>query len=159
MDARGDSPVPPATPDAGPSSGRDSPWSAQAEIELRREAERKRNLWKSRCLKAENDLRVARGAFTEEQGRVQFMARTSTQFQIEVKVLRQKLGRWDERNWAELVASALKGPRDGSQLDYTMDVRDCEAFKGALKEIHRQRDEESREWLQTHAFRKEKQML
>ena len=73
--------------------------------------------------------------------------------------MRQKLGRWDERNWAELVVSALKGPRDGSQLDYTMDVRDCGAFKGALKEIHRQRDEESREWLQTHAFRKEKQML
>ena len=73
--------------------------------------------------------------------------------------MRQKLGRWDERNWAELVVSALKGPRDGSQLDYTMDVRDCVAFKGALKEIHRQRDEESREWLQTHAFRKEKQML
>ena len=136
-----------------------SPWSAQAEIELRRNAEWNKNYWKSRCLTAEHDLKVARSTISEEQGNLKFMARGSSEFAEKVKVLRQKLGRWDERNWAELVVSALKGPRDGSQLDYTMDVRDCEAFKGALKEIHRQRDEESREWLQTHAFRKEKQML
>ena len=159
METRALSPVPPATPGSGPSSGRSSPWSAQAEIELRREAERIRNCWKTRCLAAENNLRDVRAALMEEQGRVQFMARNSSQFFREVNVLRAKLGRWDKRNWAELVVSALKGPRDGSQLDYTMDVRDCESFQGALKEIHRQRDEECCEWLQTHAFRMEKQLL
>ena len=60
---------------------------------------------------------------------------------------------------AELAIAALKGPRDGSQLDYTMDVRDCVQFKAALDEIHCIRDEESRDWLETHAFRAEKQLL
>ena len=114
MDARGDSPGPPATPDAGPSSGRGSPWSAQAEIELRREAEWNRNHWKSRCVKAENDLKVARSTISEEQGNIQFMARGSTQFKYEVRVLRQKLGRWDERSVENLPVSHILGNQNHS---------------------------------------------
>ena len=87
------------------------------------------------------------------------MARESSQYREEVRVLREIMSRWDKRNWAELCVSVLKGLRGGEQIDYTMDVRDCTAFEGALKEIHRQRDEECSAWLQTHAFRAEKQLL
>ena len=79
------------------------------------------------------------------------MARESSQYREEVRVLREIMSRWDKRNWAELCVSVLKGPRGGEQIDYTMDVRGCMAFEGALKEIHRQRDEECSAWLQQAA--------
>ena len=159
MNRRNSSPVQPHTPSGPSSRGSDSPWSLQYETELRRKAEHDRNHWKSRALASEEELRKSRGALGDST-RVQYMDRNGSQFFREVIVLREKLAaRWDPRNWAELCMSALKGPRDGCQLDYTMDVRDCVAFQPALKEIHRQRDEESSQWLQNHAFCIEKQLL
>ena len=112
----------------------------------------------ARARELEALLRAANAAL-DEATTIRFMPRDYAHFSQEAEVLRQKMGRWDKRNWAELAMLALKGARSGEQLDYTMDVRDCVAFKGALTEIHRQRDEESSVWLQTHAFRIEKQLL
>ena len=159
MSTTNPSPVPPSTPNSGPSSGRASPWSAQAEVELRQQAEKRATYWQKQCRDKDEEIRVLRAAADDRAGRVHLMARDSSQFGEEVQVLREKFKRYDKRNWTELALAVLKGPRSGEQLDYTMDVRDCVAFRAALKEIHRQRDEESREWLQDHAFRAEKQLL
>ena len=158
MQTRGASPVPPETSAASPSPVVSSPWSAAAETELRQKAERSYSHWKARATELEAELRAARAAL-KEGTTIRFMERDDCHFSQEADVLRQKMGRWDKRNWAELAILALRGPRSGDQLDYTVDVRDCVAFKGALTEIHRQRDEESCAWLQAHAFRVEKQLL
>ena len=160
MSTRAASPAPPATPGSAGTPAQASPVTAvQAEIDLRRRAEKNSAYWKREFHRLEEELRVARAAVDERADRVSYMERGSSQFGREVQVLREKLQRYDQRNWVELAIGVLKGPRDGSQLDYTMDVRDCVQFRAALSEIHRQRDEESREWLQNHAFRAEKQLL
>ena len=57
------------------------------------------------------------------------MDRKGAQFCDEMKVLRMKMARWDQRNRAEMSIALLKGPQDGSQVvDYTYDVRDCVNF-------------------------------
>eukprot|EP00966_Prymnesium_polylepis_P063874 1481556-Prymnesium_polylepis.1 len=58
------------------------------------------------------------------------------------------LKRWDQRNWADLCVSALRGPSgDAAEIDYTHDFTDSIAFKQELKAIHRRRDEVCRDWL------------
>ena len=69
-----------------------APWSAQAETELRRQAEKSRNHWKARCLKAEGALRDLAAA-AGDGAAVKFMARDSSQYKDEVRVLRLRLAR------------------------------------------------------------------
>ena len=158
MQTRSASPVQPETPDARPRVGIESPWSSAVETELRVRAESSRNFWKSRAGELEEELRRVR-ATLDGTNCLQFMDRKGSQFRRESQVLRDKLrARYDKRNWAELCISALAAQREG-EIDYTCDVRDCVAFRSALKEIHRQRDEECKEHLEQHAFRIEKQML
>ena len=166
MNTRSGSPAPPLTPCDAAASGRASPAVAQVETELRREVEhrcstlrRNADVWKRRFYVIQRQLRIANDALKKKQDAVHFMDRKSSQFRKEVPVLRKLLQRWDQRNWAELCVSALKGSEGGSQIDYTMDVRDCVAFMEALKEIHRRRDESCRTWLEDNAFRPEKMML
>ena len=159
MPTRSASPVDLAAFSSGPDSGRASPWSAQHETELRRNAEYERNYWKARAGELQEELTRLRAAANEQQGVVHFMDRNSSHFGDEVRILREKLRRWDKRNWAELVVSALKGQKGSGQMDYTCDIRDCVAFKGALHHILETDREECRVYLETHAFRVEKQLL
>ena len=136
MQTRSASPVQPETPDARPRVGIESPWSSAVETELRVRAESSRNFWKSRAGELEEELRRVR-ATLDGTNCLQFMDRKGSQFRRESQVLRDKLrARYDKRNWAELCISALAAQREG-EIDYTCDVRDCVAFRSALKEIHR----------------------
>ena len=159
MDTRSSTPAP-STPSASAKTGGiEAPWSGQAEVELRRAAETKRDWWKAKAMQLEESLRAANAALKQKQDTIQFVERGSSQFRKQVPILRDMLKRWDKRNWAELCVAALKGPQDGSQLDMTCDIRDCISFRDALKDIHRQRDESTRVWLEEHAFRPEKMLL
>ena len=158
MTTRSASAAPPATPTAAPSTGSEAPWSAQAAQELLAKAEHDRNYWKREAGRLKEALVVASAALSDKQDRVSFMERGVSHFYREVAALREKLKRWDKRNWTELCIAALKGG-EADQLDYTVDIRDCVSFREALKDIHRQRDESNLEWLQGHAFRGEKQIL
>ena len=137
-----------------------APWSAQAETELRRQAEKSRNHWKARCLKAEAALRDLAAA-AGDGAAVKFMARDSSQYKDEVRVLRLRLARWDERNWAELCVSVLHGRRQVKHGDtnHTWEIAACKKFQPALNAIHAARDKSNREYLQLHAFRPEKMLL
>ena len=74
------------------------------------------------------------------------------------------LGRWDQRNWGELCVLACRGDfyqQEGTepQVDCVPGILAARSFKPYLKEIHHKRDEESRDYLQTHALRPEKFLL
>mmetsp|Transcript_34308 Transcript_34308/g.94537 ORF Transcript_34308/g.94537 Transcript_34308/m.94537 type:complete len:93 (+) Transcript_34308:374-652(+) len=83
------------------------------------------------------------------------MQQGSLQYYREVEVWRLKMGRWDQQNWADLCASGLRGPQDGSsaQPNLLPGLRTATAFKGELASIHRARDKCCRDHLQVHAFR------
>ena len=136
-----------------------APWSAEAEVELRRKAESDRDHWKREVGRLREELRTVGATISTSSGTIKFMERQSPQFYKEVKVLRGKLARWDERNWVELCVSALAGRNGEADIDYTHDITDCIGFRAELKRIHARRDESCREWLQANAFRLEKQML
>ena len=139
----------------------EAPWTAQHELELRRKAEIERNHWKTRCLKAESALRDLAAAAGDGAAVVKFMARDSSQYKDEVRVLRLKMARWDERNWAELCVSVLRGRRQLKHGDtnHTWEIAACKQFQPALNAIHAARDKSNREYLQLHAFRPEKMLL
>ena len=81
------------------------------------------------------------------------MKRGSSQYYDEVEVARFKFGRWDQRNWADLAVSMLKGKEgDASSMDLTHDITDSIAFAPELRAIHARRDEQCREHLEGHAF-------
>ena len=137
-----------------------APWSAEAEIELRRKAEADRDYWKAEAGRLEERCRVLSAAADDQEGRVSFLERNSSLYYREVQVLRAKMRRWDPANWAELCVSMLKGKRgDPDSHDYTSDITSAPAFREELKAIHANRDEECRLWLESHALRPEKQLL
>ena len=147
MTTRSASAVPPATPTAAPSTGSEAPWSVQAAQELLAKAEHDRNYWKREAGRLEEALRVASAALSEKQDRVSFMERGVSHFYREVAALREKLKRWDQRSWTELSIAVLKGG-ETNQLDYTVDIRDCVSFRGALKEAEILREREQVEAIE-----------
>ena len=65
------------------------------------------------------------------------------------------LGRWDQRNWGELCVLACRGDfyqKEGTemQVDCMPDILAMRSFKPYMKEIHRERDEECRDYLQPY---------
>ena len=146
MTTRSASAAPPATPTAAPSTGSEAPRSAQAAHELQAKAERDRNYWKKEAGRLlQEALVVSSAALSEKQNRVSFMERGN--FYREVAALREKLKRWDQRSWTELSIAVLKGG-ETNQLDYTVDIRDCVSFRGALKEAEILREREQVEAIE-----------
>ena len=122
-------------------------------MELRKEAEDRCNHWKAKAGRLTESLKTASAALSNQSGCIQYMNRFSTQYYDEVKVARLKFGRWDERNWADLAVSMLKGKEgDALSMDYTHDITDSVAFAPELRAIHARRDEQCREHLEGHAF-------
>ena len=116
--------------------------------------------YRSEAFRLEKALAEANAALKIKEGAVSYMERNSAQFYDEWPKLRKMLKRWDERNWADLCVSALRGHvGDAAEMDYTHDITDSLAFKQELKAIHRRRDEVSRDWLRARALRPAKQLL
>ena len=74
-----------------------------------RAAEHDRNYWKREAGRLKEALVVSNAALSEKQDRISFMERGSAHFYREVATLREKLKRWDTRNWTELCIAVLKG--------------------------------------------------
>ena len=127
----------------------------KAEIELRRRAETRASGYLAETLRLkERLLLLANAALSEKEDAVSLLQRGTSYYYEEAHVLRQKLRRWDPRNWAELVMTALAGSRDGQQneINYTHDVTDTLSFAPELRLIHQRRDQACCDWLQEHAF-------
>ena len=88
------------------------------------------------------------------------MQRSDHHWAREAQILREKMRRWDERNWAELTMSALAGDRlNEEQTNHVSEVTESVHFKAELKAIHARRDEECRAHLEQTAFRPEKMYM
>ena len=137
-----------------------APWSAEHETELKRYEQKIASYWKREAQRLLERNRELSAALSEKEGRIKWMDRNTSQYYDEVKILRLKLGRWDERNWADLCVSALNGEHGNPlSMDRTSEITDSKAFRLELAAIHERRDEACRDYLQTHAFRVQKQLL
>ena len=79
-----------------------APWSAEHETELKRYEQKIASYWKREAQRLLERNRELSAALSEKEGRIKWMDRNTSQYYDEVKILRLKLGRWDERNWADL---------------------------------------------------------
>ena len=132
-----------------------------AEIELRQQAEGRANSYMQETQRLKERLKEANAALSEQEGAVDFLQRGSSFYYREAQVLRRKLCRWDERNWAELVMTALAGSKNGSssEVNYIHDVTDTLSFAPELRLIHQRRDQACCDWLAQHAYHPAKCLL
>ena len=86
MDTRSSTPAPSTPSASAKTGGLEAPWSAQAEVELRRAAETNRDWWKAKAMHAEESLRGANAALKQKQDTIQFVERGSSQFRKQVPV-------------------------------------------------------------------------
>ena len=135
-----------------------APWTSQHETELRRDVEADLNYWRQRARNLENQVRTLRAAAQQQEGAVSFMEPTSGNMYTEAAILRQMVAdgrRWDEGNWSELCALALKGcnPDKLPELKHTV------AFQAELRRLREEILKESAEHLAAHAYHPGKFML
>ena len=131
----------------------------QAEVDLRRKVEGRRDEWKAEARRLEKLLRKANAALDNSADKIKYMVKGDPHFYEEAQVWRQRMRRWDPRNWADLSVSGLAGKRGSDEINYTHDITDSLAFGPELKAIHARRDEQCRDYLATHAFRPAKLAL
>ena len=138
----------------------DAVWTAQHEVEMRREAEVREALLIKKVEWLRAKLQIANAALEKVEGTATFLDRCSRQFRRQVKVLRKFLARWDERNWNDLSSAALRGnPKDSTEKDHTIELLKSASMNGARKRYAEEVREDSRKHLESHAFRTEKMML
>ena len=104
-------------------------------------------------------LRKANAALDDTAGHIKYMVKGDPHFYEEAQVWRQRMRRWDPRNWADLSVSGLAGKRGTDDINYTHDITDSMAFRLELNAIHARRDEQCRDYLATHAYRPAKLAL
>ena len=144
--------------DSGTDSPRaGSPWSAQHEVELRRDVERKYSFEKARAEKAEKELTKLRAAHTTNDAQLAFMPAGQSNYYREVAVLQVRLGRWHPDNLADLMGNALATLVPGTDL--RPGIAHAGSWHKTLDEIREDTLRESRKWLMEHAFRPAKFVL
>ena len=135
----------------------DAPWTAQAEVEVRRRVEGREALLVKKVSALREKLRVATAALGKQKNSVQFLDRRSRHFRKQARIMRKFIERWDERNWGDLTSTALRGsPKDVNEKDHTTTLLKSAAMAGARKAFAEEVREDSRKHLETHAFRVEK---
>ena len=134
-------------------------YQYQAEVDLRRKAEGRHAEWKAEAGRLHKLLRKANAALDDTAGHIKYMVKGDPHFYEEAQVWRQRMRRWDPRNWADLSVSGLAGKRGTDDINYTHDITDSMAFRLELNAIHARRDEQCRDYLATHAYRPAKLAL
>ena len=70
-----------------------------------------KNFYYRQCTEQSKEITRLHAALDDGARKIKFMDRKGAQFCDEMKVLRMKMARWDQRNWAEMAIALLKGPQ------------------------------------------------